>query len=72
MSRSTVTLPTPPDSRTPRQVLEPLGFWAAVVLPLGYLPLLYGGLTDGQATLFLGLLALNVVCLVLGREYRRG
>lgn len=71
MSRSTVTLPTPSESRRARQVLEPLGFWAAVVLPFSYLPLMYGGLDDGQVVLFLALLALNAICLVLGQEHRR-
>jgi len=72
MSRSTVALPTPSDFRSPGRVLEPLGFWAAVVLPFSYLPLLYGGLSVGQFALFLGLVALNAAALVLGQEHRRG
>jgi hypothetical protein len=48
-----------------------LAFWAAVALPFLYLPLLLGGLDGQQATVFLALLALNVVALVLGHEYGR-
>lgn len=73
------SVPTPPN----RQALALLGsvlawsirataFWLAVVLPFLHLPLLLGGL-DGNAEqlVFAGLLALNVVALVVGHEYRQ-
>jgi hypothetical protein len=48
-----------------------LGFWIAVALPFLYLPLLAGGLEGQQATVFVGLLFVNVVALVLGHEHGR-
>jgi len=44
-------------------------FWAAIVLPFTYLPLIFGGLTGGEALLFAGLVALNVLAFVLGHGH---
>lgn len=48
-----------------------VAFWAAVALPFLYLPLLAGGLTGEEVTVFAALLSANVVSLVLGHEYGR-
>jgi len=69
MTRTTASLPQFPVGGGLRRLVEPVAFWASVLLPLGYLALLYGGFGDGQFALFLGLLALNVICLVLGQEH---
>lgn len=56
-----------------RSVLAPLrflGFWAAVLLPLAYLPLVHGGLTGGESTVLVTMVAVNVVSLVIGHGYR--
>lgn len=56
-------------------VLRPiqiLGFWTAVVLPFLYLPLLAVGLeTVSRLTAFLGLLALNILALLVGHPHNR-
>lgn len=57
-----------------RSVLAPLrflAFWAAVLLPLVYLPLLHGGLSGGEPTVLGALLAVNVAALVVGHGYRK-
>ena len=41
-------------------------------MPFLYVPLLVGGLTDGEAVTFIGLLFLNVVALVLGHGHGSG
>lgn len=47
-----------------------LGFWAGVLAPLAYLPLLLSGL-DGQTVLLLAaVFFVNVLGLVFGRDYR--
>lgn len=47
-----------------------VSFWTAAVLPIVYLPLLAYGLdTRLHAAIFLGLVAANVVALVVGRSY---
>jgi len=46
-----------------------VAFWAAIVLPLAYLPLLYGGIDGRGVAVFAGLLAVNAVCLHLGADY---
>ncbi|QIB75191.1 hypothetical protein GL213_04415 [Halogeometricum borinquense] len=48
-----------------------VAFWVAVALPFLYLPLLYGGLQGGQATVFASLLVLNVGALLLGHDHSR-
>ncbi|ELZ98864.1 hypothetical protein C440_00870 [Haloferax mucosum ATCC BAA-1512] len=49
--------------------VETIAFWSAVALPLVYLPLLAGGFESGQFTLFIGLIALHVAMLALGRGH---
>jgi predicted thioesterase len=48
-----------------------VGFWAAVVMPFLYLPLLLGGLAAGETTVFVGLLLVHVAALVVGHEHGR-
>ncbi|MFB6126613.1 MAG: hypothetical protein ABEJ79_04865 [Halolamina sp.] len=45
------------------------GFWLSVLLPVSYLTLLWNGLSAAELTTFGGLLALNVVALVVGHDY---
>lgn len=50
-----------------------LAFWSAIVLPVLYLSLLVAGIDDTSGLLaFLGLFALHVLALVVGRSYRSG
>lgn len=52
--------------------VEIAGFWAAVVLPFLYLPLLVTGITsEAELITFLGLLALNVAALLAGHGHNR-
>jgi uncharacterized RDD family membrane protein YckC len=53
------------------QAVRAVAFWAAVVLPLAYLPLLGGGIAGGESVPFLALLATNVLALTLGHDYAR-
>ena len=60
----------------PRHVENPplpvraLSFWAAVLLPVCYLPLVVGGFTDvAEVGLFVALVAAHAVALSLGHEY---
>lgn len=48
-----------------------ISFWAAIALPFLHLPLLLHGLnTTAELYAFLGLLALNLVALVVGHGYK--
>lgn len=52
--------------------IEAVAFWAAIVLPFLYIPLLFYGLeTAGELTVFFALLGLNIVAIVLGNRYNR-
>lgn len=56
-----------------QSVLAPLrflGFWAAVFLPLAYLPLVHGGLDAGETTVLAALAVVNALAVVLGHGYR--
>ena len=55
--------------RTALRNVRVASFWAAIVLPVTYLPLLAGGLTGGEALLFVALVAVNAGALVLGHDY---
>lgn len=71
MNRRPVPLPTPTEAPFGSLVsgLQRLAFWAAVVLPLTYLPLLSSPV-DGESSLVLvALVAVNVVCLLVGHDY---
>ncbi|WP_336025319.1 hypothetical protein [Halobellus salinisoli] len=55
--------------RTGLRNAKAASFWAAIVLPFTYLPLLAGGLTGGEALLFAGLVAVNALAFVGGHGY---
>jgi Cu/Ag efflux pump CusA len=55
--------------RTALRNLRVASFWAAIVLPVTYLPLLAGGLTGGEALLFAALIAVNAGAFVLGHDH---
>lgn len=66
----------PADGITPRSLrssLAAVSFWAAVCLPLLYVPVLLAGTetTDGPLVL-LGVVGLHLAALVGGRTYRPG
>lgn len=46
-----------------------VAFWSAIVLPIAILAILSGGVGGQQASLLGGLLALNVLCLLVGNEH---
>lgn len=49
-----------------------VGFWAAVGLPLLYLPLLSNGIANGQELAgIMGLLLLHFVAIVVGHRYNQ-
>lgn len=53
-------------------LIRALAFWAAIVLPFTYLPLLTAGLESASMVLvFVCLVAVNVGALVLGHPYGR-
>ncbi|WP_280537879.1 hypothetical protein [Halopenitus sp. POP-27] len=66
--RPNTTLPTRLRRSTGRR-LRAVAFWAAVLLPLTYLPVLHGIVIDASAELFLLLLASNVVAAYVGHDY---
>jgi hypothetical protein len=47
-------------------------FWTAVCLPIGYLAVLYHGLTGREFGILIGLLGLHSLTFVLGRGYSGG
>ncbi len=49
--------------------MKAVTFWAAIVLPFSYLPLLAGGLTGGEPLLFATLVAVNALAFVAGHGY---
>ncbi|MBB6645494.1 hypothetical protein H5V44_04145 [Halobellus sp. MBLA0160] len=55
--------------RTAVRNLRAASFWAAIVLPVTYLPLLAGGLGGAEALLFVSLVVVNAGAFVLGHEY---
>ena len=57
--------------RTLGAPVQALSFWSAILLPLTYLPLLAGGLTSGELSLFAVLLAANATALLLGHNHGR-
>ena len=50
---------------------QQLGFWGSIIIPMTYIPVLYGTSGSEQLPVLLGLLALNVCCLVAGHGYSR-
>lgn len=51
--------------------MEAVTFWAAVLLPFAYLPLLFGGLGESEQFVFTALVAANVFALVVGHDHGR-
>jgi hypothetical protein len=63
--------PVPALAAVPVRLARFVGFCAAVTVPFAYLPLLAGGLPGAGVETFAGLVAVNCVGLVLGRNYGR-
>jgi len=59
-------LPSTALSRS-RSAVETVGFWGAVLAPLGYLPALA---LDHSMELIVPLVVLNVACLIVGHRHR--
>lgn len=57
--------------RRVRTRLEQTGFWGSVLLPLAYLPVLYGTSGETRVLSLTGILTIHVICLVLGHDYSR-
>ena len=49
--------------------LRAVGFWAAVVLPVAYLPAAYGVMGFESAWSRIALVALHIACVVIGHEH---
>ncbi|SEW03654.1 hypothetical protein [Natrinema salifodinae] len=48
-----------------------VGFWIATVLPIVYVPVIAAGIDSmSRLSLFVGLLAINVLALVVGHDYQ--
>lgn len=63
---------SPGSAATVRKPIEATAFWAAVVLPLAYVPVLAVGIDGLQgAGLFASLVALHLLVLAVGHRYGR-
>lgn len=72
LERDTISRAASTASETVRSIarnLRGVSFWAAIVLPIIYLPLLSGGLSGGETLLFVALLAVNAGAFVLGHDH---
>jgi len=72
LERDTIGRAASTVSETIRSTLRNLraaSFWAAIVLPVTYLPLLAGGLTGVEALLFVALVTVNAGAFVLGHDH---
>lgn len=49
--------------------LQRIGFWGTVLLPMGYLPVLYALSGSEMFTVLAVLFAANLACLHCGRQY---
>lgn len=73
--RMTLQIPHASQLETLVSRLQRLAFWVSVLLPLVYLPLLStpvvlsGSLGEQELLGVGGLIALNVLCLLIGHEY---
>ncbi len=56
-------------SRVAFGAAERIGFWGAVLLPVTYLPVLYGFDDQTKLPTLAALLVLNVLCLLVGRRH---
>ncbi|MFO7833276.1 MAG: hypothetical protein R6V31_04295 [Halohasta sp.] len=52
-----------------RATIRRVSFWAAILLPVVYLPLLSSGSGAETGSLVLGLLALNLIALFVGHNH---
>jgi hypothetical protein len=52
-----------------RATVQGMSFWAAILLPLVYLPLLSGGLGSQTGLIVIGLLALHLITLFVGHNH---
>jgi len=59
-----------PKKATAVAALQRLGFWGSILLPVAYLPILYGMGGSERILAVLGLLAINVACLIAGHQYQ--
>jgi hypothetical protein len=72
LERDTISRAASTASETVRSIarsLRGVSFWAAILLPITYLPLLSGGLAGSEALLFVALIAVNAGAFVLGHDY---
>lgn len=72
MSTSPSTLPNLPTDgvlRALRRPIEAAAFWLGVALPFAYLPVLAFGIEQIPVLPLVGLLAANLVALVVGHGY---
>lgn len=53
-----------------RAATRAAAFWLAVLLPLSYGPIIWGGITGIEGSWLAGLLLLNVAALVVGHGHR--
>lgn len=63
----------PTASALQRLIATPIkaaAFWTAIVTPLAYPALMVGGIAGNELSLLGLVLAVNVVALVLGRDYK--
>ena len=49
-------------------VIRGIAFWASILLPLAYVPVLSGAVGH-RVDLLLGLILVNVLCVVVGHRY---
>lgn len=76
---STLSPSNRPDAGTVRRAVESvrspaetLAFWAAVLLPFCYIPLLYSGLGGtNELVTFAGLLCIHAAALLVGHDHNR-
>jgi hypothetical protein len=69
MNHRTGPLPLP-STETALAALRRLGFWGSILLPAAYLPVLYTMSGSERTLAVLGLLAVNVACLIAGHQYQ--
>jgi len=74
-SRTVTSIPGPAGSSAHAAVeraadgLRTAAFWATVLIPALYVPVLYGGIAGQRTAAALVLLALNAVCALIGHDH---
>lgn len=63
--------PTVDKLRVAFKPMQFVAFWAAILLPLVYLPMLYGGLNGHQQATFVALLGANLLSFVVGHGHKK-